>query len=29
LRSFSIVTKAANETMAPIHHRMPVILQAE
>jgi putative SOS response-associated peptidase YedK len=29
LRSFSIVTTRANETMAPVHHRMPVILGPE
>ncbi|HRY97560.1 MAG TPA: SOS response-associated peptidase [Bacteroidales bacterium] len=26
LRTFSIITTTANELMAPIHHRMPVIL---
>ncbi len=29
LRTFSIVTTAANETLAPIHDRMPVILPAD
>ena len=29
LRTFAIVTTAANETMARIHHRMPVILEPE
>jgi putative SOS response-associated peptidase YedK len=28
VRTFSIVTTAANETVAPVHHRMPVILEA-
>lgn len=29
LRSTTIVTAAANEALAPIHHRMPVILEPE
>ena len=29
LRTFAIVTTAANETMSRIHHRMPVILEPE
>ena len=29
VRSFAIIVTAANETMAPIHDRMPVILEAE
>jgi putative SOS response-associated peptidase YedK len=26
LRSCAIITTAANKTMAPVHHRMPVVL---
>jgi putative SOS response-associated peptidase YedK len=26
LRSFTIITTAANQTMAPVHHRMPAVL---
>jgi putative SOS response-associated peptidase YedK len=29
LRSFSLITTEANETVAPVHHRMPVILDSE
>jgi putative SOS response-associated peptidase YedK len=29
LRTFTIMTTAANATMAPIHNRMPVILEEE
>lgn len=29
IRSFSIITTIANELLAPIHHRMPVILDKE
>jgi putative SOS response-associated peptidase YedK len=28
-RSCTIITRAANKTMAPIHHRMPVVLPPE
>ena len=28
VRTCSIITTSANETMAPVHHRMPVVLPA-
>ena len=29
IRSFTIITTAANEALAPIHHRMPVVIAAQ
>ena len=29
MRSFTVITTAANKTMAPVHHRMPAVLFPE